>query len=136
MVPWLGLVVTTTIMPFVITEESELFYIKFTGVVTAGDLVEAAAVAWAAEKPKAVTPPRITDLSEATSMEIDFKAVWQLAENRKSKSFPNAFKSAIVAPKDHLLGFARMFQTLNDHPQITIRIFRDLPSAREWIGEK
>lgn len=123
-------------LPYSITEEEGVFLVLFSGVVTPRELVDFAGAAWAIEQARTVVFPRITDLSGVTSMELDFKAVWQLAENRKRRTFPNAFKSAIIAPKDHLLGFARMFQTLNDHPQITIRIFRDLPSARGWIIEK
>jgi hypothetical protein len=33
------------------------------------------------------------------------------------------------------VGFARMFQTLNDNPQIEIRIVPPLEAARVWIAE-
>jgi len=26
-----------------------------------------------------------------------------------------------------------MFQTLNDHPQITIKVFPDVPAAEAWL---
>ncbi|HEY1171390.1 MAG TPA: hypothetical protein VGH19_08490 [Verrucomicrobiae bacterium] len=123
-------------MPFSITEEPGHFFVKLFGVLTARDLGDFGAAAWELEKAQATVLPRVTDLSEVENLTVDFSAVWQLAENRRSRTFPNSFKSAIVAPKDHLLGYARMFQTLNDHPQITIRIFRDMASAREWILEK
>ncbi len=123
-------------MPIKITEENDYLHLAFSVVVTAAELHEAGAATWAIERDLTVVPPRITDLTEVTNLDLDFNAIWRLAEDRKKKPFPNSFKSAIVAPKDHLLGFARMFQTLNDHPQITIRIFPDLPSARAWIGEK
>jgi hypothetical protein len=32
------------------------------------------------------------------------------------------------------MGFARMFQILNEHPQVTVRIFEDETSARAWIA--
>lgn len=123
-------------MPVKIREENDCLHLTFSVVVTVAELHEAGAATWALERDRPVVPPRITDLTEVTDLDLDFNAVLRLAEDRKSRPFPNSFKSAIVAPKDHLLGFARMFQTLNDHPQITIRIFRDLPSARAWIGEK
>lgn len=32
-------------------------------------------------------------------------------------------------------GFARMFQILNDHPQIEIRIFPAIAEAEAWLAE-
>lgn len=80
-----------------------------------------------------VIPGRLTDLSTVTSMDVRFDDMATLAELRKAKRFPNAFKSAIVAPQPMHYGFARMFQTLNDHPQITIRIFADRAKALRWL---
>jgi len=45
----------------------------------------------------------------------------------------NYIKSAIVANNPSQFGFARMFQTLNDNPQIEIRIFPAAESAMEWL---
>jgi hypothetical protein len=123
-------------MPFSITEKDGLIWCDLYDVVTVKDMQELAVGLWEAEKNRAVIPPRITDLSAVSGLEINFNSVLRLAEDRKTRTFPNTFKSAIVAPKDHLLGYARMFQTLNDHPQIIIRIFRDLPAAETWLREE
>jgi hypothetical protein len=32
-------------------------------------------------------------------------------------------------------GIARMFQSLNNNPWITIQIFEDRPSAMKWLDE-
>lgn len=108
---------------------------EFSGVVTAVDLQQCGVATWEIEKVRPVTPHRITDLSGVTDLQVDFNSVWQLAENRKNRQFPNAFKSAIVAPENYLMGYARMFQTLNDHPQITICVFKDRAAAQTWLDE-
>lgn len=43
--------------------------------------------------------------------------------------FPNDFKSAIIVSTPVQRGMARMFQSLNDNPRITIRIFDDEAAA-------
>jgi hypothetical protein len=32
-------------------------------------------------------------------------------------------------------GYARMFQALNDHPQITIEVFSDRETALRWLAQ-
>jgi hypothetical protein len=123
-------------MPFSITEDADYLTASFSGIVTAGDVLGLAAAAWGIEKSRELIPHRITDLSGVENMDVDFTVILRAAENRKNKTFANPFKSAFVAPRDHQLGFVRMFQTLNDHPQIEIRIFRDRPSAEAWLAEK
>jgi hypothetical protein len=59
------------------------------------------------------------------------------AEHRKAQTLANPVKSAAVAPQPVHVGFARMFQTLNEHPQITIEIFsslRDAPRPPQICG--
>jgi len=80
-----------------------------------------------------VVRSRISDLRPAVRLDIDFNGVAALAAERVRRSFPNSFKSAIIAPDPARFGFARMFQTLNDNPQITLAIFRDEPEALAWI---
>jgi len=123
-------------MPFSIKEEADFITAYLTGVVTAGDVLGLAAAAWEIEKSRKLIPHRITDLSGVENMDVDFTVILRAAENRRSKVFPNSFKSAFIAPRDQQLGFVRMFQTLNDHPQIDIRIFRDMASAEAWIYEQ
>jgi len=108
--------------------------VEFSGVVTTRDFEDFAPVVEELERRPAVVPHRIGDLSKTSGMEIGFREVLALADRRKSRRFPNAFKSAIVAPQPVQLGLARMFQILNDHPQITIKIFPDVPSAQKWIA--
>ena len=87
------------------------------------------------ENRSTVIPHRLTDLTQAAGMDVRFPDIFTLAMRRKARPFPNPFKSAIVACQPIHVGFARMFQTLNDHPQITIRIFPTFNEARNWLVE-
>jgi hypothetical protein len=80
-------------------------------------------------------PHRISDLSKLSHLNIGFPGVFELAERRKATRFPNAFRSAIITPRPVHVGLARMFQILNEHPQITIRIFSERPAGEAWIAE-
>lgn len=80
-------------------------------------------------------PHRVTDLRHIERLEVDFDGVYTLAVRRRALHFPNRFKSAIVAVELVAYGFARMFQTLNFHPQIVIALFPDDAEAMRWIAE-
>jgi hypothetical protein len=61
--------------------------------------------------------------------------VLQFVQGRLRLEFPNPFKSALVAKDLVHYGFARMYETLNDHPQTVIAIFSDEAEALKWILE-
>ena len=82
-----------------------------------------------------VVPHRLTDLTRLEKLSISFEDVYQFAALRKAITFKNSFKSALVVNSAVQMGYARMFQTLNDHPQITVQIFEDLSAARVWFAE-
>ena len=120
-------------MDCAITREGELLVIRLRGVIKDEDLPELLRRVAEAEARTAVTPPRLTDLSELTELHLSFTGMNEQVRERKAMKFPNGFKSAIVAPEPGQFGFARMFQSLNDHPQIEIRVFRELAAARAWL---
>ena len=119
-------------MPYTLTIENNVLRFTLTGRITGSDLMSAAAEARIYEENAPVIPHRITDLDGA-ELAIHYTDVSALAEKRRGLRFPNPFKSAIIARNPQQLGYARMFQTLNDNPQITIRIFSDELSASQWI---
>jgi len=120
-------------MPYTINDDGPVLEFSLFGTLTNADLSKLGDDAWAIDGGAAIVKPRITDMRPITRLEINFTGVSDLATTRLAMRFPNAFKSAIVAPDLPHFGFARMFQTLNDHPQITIAIFPDEAVAREWL---
>jgi hypothetical protein len=121
-------------MPYTLKLENNVLRFTLTGRVTAGDLMHAAAEARSYEENVPIVPHRITDLDGA-ELAIHYTDISALAGKRRELRFSNPFKSAIIARNAQQLGYARMFQTLNDNPQITIRIFPDESSASQWIAD-
>jgi len=59
-----------------------------------------------------------------------------LAKRRKASRLRNSVRSAYVVRTRAYFGMVRMFQTLNDHPQIEIRIFAETEEAEAWLREE
>lgn len=120
-------------MSYALRMEGETLKIEFSGTFTNQDLSGGEVEVAELEESSAVVPHRIADLRPVERLEIDFAGVLALAEARRWRRFKNPFKSAIIAPDLASYGFARMYQTLNDHPQIEIAIFRGEVEAVDWL---
>jgi hypothetical protein len=121
-------------MPYLITREDNLLRITLTGAFTRTDLLELSKAVEQFESDFGFTPHRLTDVSEATGPSIKYADILEIVRRFKKRTLANPIKSAVVAPGILQYGFARMYQTLNDHPQVTVGVFRDLPSALLWVA--
>ena len=121
-------------MPFEIATVDSILRFTLSGTITSDDFARFADAAEKAEASFAIVPHRLTDLRPIARIEISFEDVLAFANRRLRTTFPNLFKSAIVATDTAHFGFARMFETLNDHPQISIAIFPDTVPALEWLA--
>lgn len=119
-------------MPYSIRLEDGVLRGEFSGVLTNADLAGIARDVEPFERAP-VVPHRVVDLTPVTRIEIDFPGVQAAVERRLRLRFANSFKTAIVVVNLVQYGFSRMFQTLNDHPQITISIFPTVPDALAWL---
>lgn len=115
--------------------DGELLRIEFSGTVTTGDLALLIREVLALETRLGHAPPRLSNLTAVERLEIAFGDVDRIARSRREVHLPNPIKSAVVAPQSVHYGIARMFQTLNDHPKVTVRIFPDEESALAWLRE-
>ena len=120
-------------MPHEIKHAGNMIEGRFFGRLDEDDLIQVAAEVGEIEMVAAPSPHRLLDLSAVDSVNFGFLQMEDLVRKRSAAKLRNPVKSAIVAPKDIQFGFARMFQQLMDHPQITISVFRDAPSARAWL---
>ncbi len=80
-------------------------------------------------------PNRITYMAGLLQTDLDYRVMDGLVMRRRQKQFPNSFRTALVAPNPISYGFARMFQSLNNNPQIEIRIFSDERAALAWVAD-
>jgi len=122
-------------VPFTLRYQDGLIRVRLQGTMSAADLAGLAAAAQEAEDSLSPLPDYLTDLTGVTRLDIGFAQVFELAQRRLERVFPNSFRSALVAGTPAQLGIARMYQTLNDHPQVTVRIFPDVAGALAWLAE-
>ena len=122
-------------MAFDQTITNGIVCLTFHGILDAEDLRRGAELFARMEADLEPSPNRMADLSSVDRMDVDFGAVEALAAVRRIAPLKNKVKSAIIAPKPVLYGFARMFQTLNDNPAITLKIFRDRDMGWAWLNE-
>lgn len=123
-------------MPFSISTDDGVMRIVLSGTLTPEELVRLADAMSEAERAVEVCPHRVTDLAGITRFEVGFDDMSELARRRRQQPPANPVRSALVAATPVQLGMARMLQTLNDHPRITMRIFPDLEGALAWLAEK
>jgi hypothetical protein len=112
----------------------DLIEIRIHGRLTLEEMLTAAQEIAKFEAAAPFAPHRLTDLSEVTTTSITFVDVEALAAQRRAAPMKNPVRSAIVAGNDLQFGLARIFQALNDNPRISIKVFRDMASARAWLG--
>ena len=120
-------------MPFQSRLEDGMLRLSFLGAVTNHDLVRLLDEITRLEAACSVIPDRLVDMRQVDRLEIDVTGVLGLADARRRRTFPNSFKTAIIATEPVHFGFARMFQTLNDHAQIAVSIFADDADALRWL---
>lgn len=122
-------------MPYRITSEPRFLRITLSGALTLQELRAALQELNALDAAADHTPPRLTDLSAIETSELKADDITAAAETRKAQRFRNPFRSAIIAPNPARYGYARMFQILNTHPDITLEVFTDEAPAIAWLQE-
>ncbi len=120
-------------MPYQISYDGPILVVRFFGIVTESDLVGSADDVIALEDRGRNTRPRLTDLREVSDSPIGYAEVANIADRVGHRPLSSAIRSAFVVDRPVQLGFARMFQTLNQHPQVTVGIFEDEATARQWL---
>jgi hypothetical protein len=111
-----------------------IVYLTFRGYVTAEDIRDMVDLLTKIETEAKVSPDRIADLSAIEGISLSFTAITDYSANRRKAPLRNKVKAAIVAPHPLQYEFARMFQTLNDNPDINMEIFTDKDSGLAWIS--
>jgi hypothetical protein len=121
-------------MPFQIQVDATILRITFSGHVTDAEFINSLIELQHLERGLGHVPDRLTDLTAVQEWEPKFSTTLDVTKARRSQVFPNHFRSAIVAPAPETFGVARMFQTLNDNPQIAIQVFETLTAAEGWLA--
>jgi hypothetical protein len=76
---------------------------------------------------------RILDLTALDAIDAGFADVEAVAKRRRELKLATPIRSAMIAVRPIQVGYARMFQTLNDNPKIEMRIVQTMDEALLWI---
>lgn len=120
-------------MPFSTRIDDGVLYTALFGHVTSGDLRDLIEVVADIERSMPEAPSRVTDLRGISGRDLGFAAVVDMVDRRRRDPPRNPVRSAIVATSLVTIGFARMFQTLNDTPKVTVEIFSTPEEADRWV---
>lgn len=121
-------------MPVTHRIEERLVTIELQGGLSMAELLQAVQDLQALEASLDPTPDRLILVDAITTFEFNFDRMETLGEMRRKAVIRNPVRSAIVAGNDLQYGMARMFQSLNSHPNITVEVFRQESQARLWLG--
>src|SRR5688500_5223442 len=122
-------------MPFELTTPGAVLFARVFGVFTARDLKRLATEAEIAEATHPVSLDRITDLTAVERFEVGFREIYDFAIRRSVQRFSRVVKSAIVVQEPVQLGIARVYEALNENPQIQIRILQSVTEANAWLAD-
>jgi hypothetical protein len=122
-------------MPFELTTPGAILFARVFGVFTAPELNHLASAAEIAEASHPVSLDRITDLTAVERFEVGFREIFYFAIRRSVQRFSRVIKSAIIVQEPEQLGIARLYEALNENPQIQIRILQNVTEATAWFAE-
>jgi hypothetical protein len=122
-------------MPFELTTPGAVLFARLFGVFTAQELNHMADEAEIAEASHSVSLDRLTDLTAVERFDVGFREIYYFAIRRSAQRFSRVVKSAIVVRDPEQHGIARVYEALNENPQIQIRILRSVTDATEWFAD-
>ena len=122
-------------MPITTDYQGEFIVIRMSGSITLPELLEHAEGIAAIEASQPVTPHRIAILPSGLVCDLSFSELHAFAAKRRAARLKNPVKSAIVAGDAVQFGFARMYQALNEHPNLQIEVFQSEEPAFAWLRE-
>jgi hypothetical protein len=120
-------------MAFQIIPQPEYLRVIITGRLTRDEVVAVGLAVREIETASERVPDRLTDVSGVEINELTGEDIQNFARRRREARYPNRFRNAILAPQPAQYGYARMFQTLIDHPDIDTQVFSDEVAAIGWL---
>ena len=122
-------------MAYSIDTTHPIWRVTFSGALTSDDIRNILNDARSIEKAAPVPRDRIVDCRSLQSIEIGYSEFSYFASERRKDNFDRPIKTAIVTGNRFQYGFARMFQSLLEHPQIEVAIFDDENKALAWLSQ-
>lgn len=120
-------------MPYRVALDEPYIRVWFSGTLSGANLRDVADELRAHERELGLVPDRLVDMSQMVATDTAFNLAILAARVRGVQRFPNTFRSALVAPRVEVAGFARIFRALNRNPQIDVQVFQDVDAAERWL---
>lgn len=121
-------------MPITFNHDGDLLRVRARGAITVDELrtivTEMEQRFLSAKK----WPNNLLDLTGIDLSGIGFIDMMSLAKGRQSVKPPHPIRTAIVSDSRTVTGFARMFQSMNSNPDITVQIFESVADAEAWLA--
>ncbi|HEY6643256.1 hypothetical protein [Povalibacter sp.] len=121
-------------MPFEISKETDHLLIQLSGSLSGEELLAMGRELRTLEEANP-SFPRIADLTSIETLNLGFLEIEALANVRRALVLAVPMRSALIARRPLHIGYARMFQSLNDNPRISIRIYGTREEALQWLKE-
>ena len=120
-------------MPYRVALDEPYIRVWFSGTLSGANLRDVADELRAHERELGLVPDRLVDMSQMVATDTAFNLAILAARVRGVQRFPNTFRSALVAPRVEVAGFARIFRALHRNPQIDVQVFQDVDAAERWL---
>lgn len=122
-------------MSFELTQQPGHFRLRVYGVVTAQDFAQAMPQVLEIERAHPQGIDRLVDLRDVTSFSVQYADVSDFAGLRRQERLPRRVRSAIIAGRPVAVGFANMYATILNHPDVEVRVFQSEDEALAWLAE-
>jgi hypothetical protein len=76
---------------------------------------------------------QLWDLTEVVEFDLDHAGLSSVIERQRRNEFDRRMRLALVAPHDAAFGLGRMYEAMTGEAEFEVGVFRDRPSALEWI---
>ena len=122
-------------MGYRIDANQNIWRVVFSRTLTNSDLLEIVQKIKTIDTNNPVAPDGIVDMRDLDNIDLGFSDVNSFDESVRGHSLPNNVKVALLADRPIQYGFARMFQTLFNHPQVELEVIEDEKDALEWLSK-
>jgi len=122
-------------MSYQFTAMTPTIRIRLFDTVTSQDFAQCIAEVYKIEAECIDIPDRILDIRDVSDFELHFSTMFPFTEARKKMVLPKDIKTAIIVNQPLQIGLARMYQSLNTNPRVSIQIFSTLADAESWVND-
>ncbi len=122
-------------MPFTHAIEDRVVHIRWSGVLTQGDLEGIGKLMPQLVRQLGFVPQVLHTYDAVTGCDFPPLAVYEHSEQRRQLHIPQPSRAASVAKTAVVRDMARVFQLLNRNPNLELEVFATEEAARAWLLE-